>query len=69
MVHTVSSYFSDEELESQLRLQYGRDEMWTIDFRALFSQIVDVGGCYRLQIKGRTFNIDKVTGSVSEVVL
>ena len=69
MAYSISQYFSDEELESQLRLQYGRDEMWTIDFRALFSQIVDVGECLRLQIKGRTFNIDKVTGSVSEVSL
>jgi len=69
MSFTVSPYFSDEELVSQLRMQYGLEEMWNIDFQSLLSQIVDVGECLQLQIKGRTFNIDKVTGGVTEVKL
>lgn len=69
MSNTISPYFTDEDLCSQLRLQYSMEEMWRIDFKALLKQIVDIGECYRLQIKGRTFNIDKVTGSVKEVEL
>lgn len=67
MSFTVSKYFSDEELESQLRMQYSLEEMWTIDFQALFKQIVDIGDCLQLRIKGRTFNIDKITCAVTEV--
>ena len=67
MSFTVSPYFSDEELCSQLRMQYSLDEMWSIDFMSLLSQIVDIGECLRLQVKGRTFNIDKITGGVTEV--
>ena len=67
MTYTVSPYFSDEELASKLRMFYSADEMWTIDFKALFSQIVDIGNCLQLKIKGRTFNIDRITGAVTEV--
>lgn len=46
---------------------YDSEEMWSIDFKALFKQIVDIGSCLQLKIKGRTFNIDRITGSVTEV--
>ena len=66
-MNTVSPYYSDEELCSQLRMQYSLDEMWNIDFQSLLSQIIDMGDYLRLQIKGRTFNIDKITANVTEV--
>ena len=65
--NTVSEYFTDEELCSQLRMQYDLDEMWRIDFMSLLSQVVDIGECFELKIKGRVFNINKITGGVSEV--
>ena len=65
--NTVSEYFTDEELCSQLRMQYSLDEMWRIDFMSLLSQVVDIGECFELKIKGRVFNINKITGGVSEV--
>ena len=69
MVSTVSPYYSDEELCSQLRLHFSREEMWSIDFQSLLSQIVDMGDYFRLIVKGRVFNIDKVTANVVEVEL
>ena len=67
MAYTVSEYFSDEMLESQLRMHFSLEEMWNIDFKALFSQIVDTGNFLQLKIKNRTFRIDKITGDVQEV--
>lgn len=67
VTNTVSDYFTDEELCSQLRMQYDLDEMWRIDFMSLLSQVVDIGECFELKIKNRTFHIDKITGSVTEV--
>ena len=69
MTNTVSPYFTDEDVCSQLRLQYSMEEMWRIDFKALLSQITDIGDVYQLKIQGRTFNIDKITGGITEVKL
>lgn len=60
-------YFTAKDLEAQLRLQFPYSEMFDIDFRTVFSQIEDAGACYQLRLRGRLFNIDKVTGIVSEV--
>ena len=67
MVNTISEYFTDEDLEQSLRLQFDYDEMFDMDFRTVFSQIEDIGGVLQLKLRGRTFNIDKITGGVSEV--
>ena len=67
VTNTVSEYFTDEELCSQLRMQYDLDEMWRIDFMSLLSQVVDIGECFELKIKDRLFQIDKITGGVTEV--
>lgn len=63
----VSEFFTDEELESQLRLQFDNDSQWDIDFTAFFNQIVDRGVDLYLEIRGRKFSIDKLTGYVTEV--
>ena len=65
--NTVSEYFTDEDLCSQLRMQYPLEEMWNIDFKSLLQQVFDIGDCYELKIKTRTFHIDKITGAVTEV--
>ena len=64
----ISEYFTDEELESQLRLQFDEEEMWTINFKVFFNQIVDRGDDLFLEIKGRRFSIDRITGDVTEVL-
>ena len=67
MANTISEYFTDEDLEQSLRLQFEYDEMWTMDFRSVFNQITDEGDYLQLKLRGRIFRIDKITGGVSEV--
>ena len=67
MANTISEYFTDEDLEQSLRLQFELDEMWTMDFRSVFNQITDEGDYLQLKLRGRIFRIDKITGGVSEV--
>lgn len=69
MAFSISPYFSDESVEQGLRAFFDYREMWNINFKALLSQIVDVGTCFQLKIYTRTFNIDKITGTVTEVNL
>lgn len=64
---SVSPYFTDEDLESQLRLQFEEEEQWDIDFKIFFNQIEDVGNAFYLKIRGREFMIDKITGSVTNL--
>lgn len=64
---SVSDYFTDEELESQLRLQYDDTEQWTIDYRLFFNQIEDTGDSLYLKINDREFSIDKITGEVTDL--
>lgn len=67
MSNTLSPYFTDEDLESQLRMQFEEEEMDTMDYRAVFNQIEDEGDCLKLRLRNRTFSIDKITGIVEEV--
>ena len=67
MANTISEYFTDEDLEQSLRLQFELDEMWSMDFRSVFNQITDEGDYLQLKLRGRIFRIDKITGGVSEV--
>jgi len=67
MTNTISDYFTDEDLEQSLRLQFDAEEMWTMDFKTVFSQIEDAGEVFQLRLRGRLFNIDKITGDAMEV--
>ena len=67
MTNTVSDYFSDEDLEQNLRAMFDYEAMFDMDFRTVFNQIEDTGEDYSLKLRGRSFRIDKVTGSVEEV--
>ena len=67
MANTISEYFTDEDLEQSLRLQFELEEMWSMDFRSVFNQITDEGEYLQLKLRGRIFKIDKITGGVSEV--
>ena len=67
MANTLSDYFTDEDLEQSLRMQFDLEDMWTMDFKTVFSQIEDIGDVFQLRLRGRVFNIDKITGGVSEV--
>lgn len=67
MVVIGEGYFTVQELEQVLRTFFPYDEMFTIDFRPFISQMVDYGDFFRLEMRGRRFNVDKVTGSVTEV--
>ena len=67
MVNTISPYFTDEELESQLRMQFPYEQMYDMDFRTVFNQIEDIGDCLQLRLRGFIFHIDKITGVVTKV--
>ena len=67
MSNTISEYFTDEDLEDSLRLQFDDDEMWDMDFKTVFNQITDEGDCFQLRLRGRVFNIDKITAGITEV--
>ncbi len=64
---SLSEFFTDEDLESQLRLQFESEEQWDIDFKTIFNQIVDRGGDYYLNFRNREFSIDKLTGAVRDI--
>ena len=63
----VSPLFTDEDLISQLRLQFDYDEQFTIDFYSILGQVVERSNDFYLEFKGRCFSIDKITGIVTEV--
>jgi len=63
----LSPYFTDEELISQLRMQFDYDDMWDIDFTTIFQSIEDLGDYFSLNFRNRVFHIDKITGIVVEV--
>lgn len=63
----VSDYFTDTDLETQLRLQFDYDEQWDIDFKTVFNQIIDRGNDFYLELRNRKFSINKITGVVTEV--
>ena len=63
----VSPFFTDEDLVTQLMLQFDYDEQVSIDFYSILSQIIERSNDLYLELKGRCFSIDKVTGIVTEV--
>lgn len=67
MACTISPFFSDEELEENLRDFFEYDEMYTMDFKTVFNQFEDVGDFLRLRLRGRVFDVSKETGIVVEV--
>lgn len=67
MACTVSPFFSDEELEDNLRDFFEYDEMYTMDFKTVFNQFEELGDTLRLRLRGRVFDIDKETGIIMEV--
>ena len=67
MSNTLSFYFTDEDLEAELSRQFSEEEMHTFDFKRIFHEIEDIGDCLQLRLRGRVFNIDKITGNVTEV--
>ena len=68
MTNTISEYFTDEDLEQNLRCRFEYEEMFDIDFRTVFSQITEVDeDNLELKLRSRTFHIDRITGAISEV--
>lgn len=63
----LSPYFTDDELISQLRLQFDYEDMWDIDFTTIFQAIEDLDDYFCLNFRNRCFHIDKITGIVVEV--
>ena len=63
----LSPFFSDDDLISQLRLQFDYDEMHDLDWRSIFGMIEERERDYFLRFRGRKFSINKVTGGVTEV--
>ena len=66
---TVSDWFSDEELLSQLRMFFTEEEREVIDFNALLGQIKMVNDdTGEISVLGRTFRFDMELCDVEEVL-
>ena len=64
----ISDYYSDEELISQLKMFFTDEEQEQLDFQAALGQLEDIDiDTWQLQLKGRTFKIDKILCEVEEV--
>ncbi|WP_407415824.1 hypothetical protein [Methanobrevibacter sp.] len=63
----LSEWVTDDDICAQLRLQFDYDEMWDMDFKTVFSHVIDRGEDLYLELRGRKFSIDKITGAVTEV--
>ena len=69
MANTLSEYCTDEDIIDSLRLQFDYEEMHTVDWYTVLSQVEELDDDYLiLRFRGRVFKIDRVTGSVSEEV-
>ena len=67
MLNSISDYFTAEDLETELRGFFDEEEMWKINYKALFNQLEDYNDIYFiLKVKGRTFYIDKISCEVEE---
>ena len=67
MGHTVSDYFSDDDLICELRTYFDEKEMYTINFKSLLNSIEEYNDIYlTLKIKSKTFYINKINGEVTE---
>ena len=64
---SLSPYFPDSSVVNSLRPFFSLSEMWSIDFHNLLSQVEDKGEYFELRIMNRLFQIDKITGGVTEV--
>ena len=67
MACTISEYYTDEELISQLRLHFDPEEMFDFDFKTILNHITDNGEVLELRFRKRVFHIDKITADVEEV--
>ena len=66
---SVSEWFSDEELISQLQMFFDVDEVDKIDFKSLLGQVTVVDDDTRqIKVKGRTFVFSMVFCDVEEVL-
>ena len=66
---SVSDWFSDDELISQLRMFFDVDEVDKIDFKSLLGQVTVVDDDTRqIKVKGRTFVFSMVFCDVEEVL-
>ena len=64
----ISDYYSDEELISQLKMFFTDEEQEQLNFEVALGQLEDVDvDTWPLQLKGRTFRIDKILCEVEEV--
>lgn len=65
---SVSEWFSDEELISQLSMFFDDVEQEQIDFKSLLGQIVMVDdNTGQIKVKGRVFQFDMTFCDVEEV--
>ena len=63
----ISPYFTDDDLISQLRVQFDVDEMYDFDFKQILGQVEERDNDYFLRFRGKQFSIDKITGGVTEL--
>ena len=66
---SVSDWFTDDELLSQLRMFFTEEEREIIDFQALLGQIRMIDDSTgEIVVRGRTFRFDMEYCDVTEVI-
>ena len=58
------TYFTDDELISQLRMQFPRNEQYSIDFHKALNTLRLTDKGYVVQVKNRKFLVDEILGVV-----
>ena len=66
LTNTISPYFTDEDLITQLNTLLPYEEQHTVDFTQLFHEIEDNEDTLQLRFRNKLYNIDKITGTVTE---
>ena len=58
------TYFTDDELVSQLRMQFPREKQYSIDFYKWLNTIKLTDKGYVIQVENRKFLVDTILGVV-----
>lgn len=61
----LSDYFTDEDLEQQIRMQFPVEQQYDMDFKTIFNNIVEQGDYLYLNFRGKKFQIDKLTAAIT----
>ena len=61
----INPYFTSDDLEAELRPFFDEEEMWKINYKALFNRLEDYNDIYyMLKVQDKTFFVNKINCEV-----